>query len=222
MKFGQLLQQRCSIFPPEVSEKVLNYKHLKKSISNFTKSRAAGADVDAVQFLEDWMILFRREVHKFNAYFVEAADEEEFNVAQYEADHKHKKPVPRADVKESYIAAQELKFFVELNKVAARKILKKLVKNFPEHDAMLWYTQEGLELPAFQDTMYPIIRRLVAIHAHMFHDGKCNLAEMELDYSTSCSSEVLSYLMEVEDLHAMPDLSSVPHFYASQSASVNT
>eukprot|EP01063_Lacrimia_lanifica_P019934 TRINITY_DN27330_c0_g1_i1.p2 TRINITY_DN27330_c0_g1~~TRINITY_DN27330_c0_g1_i1.p2 ORF type:complete len:247 (+),score=119.01 TRINITY_DN27330_c0_g1_i1:77-817(+) len=202
MKFCQRLRrQKEDIFDDEACSQILDYKRLKKAISTL-KARIVeeGLDEEAIAAgVQEWLEDFEEEAHKFDSYFQGEIAVCEDEAAAFEQNLNSTQCTSKNALKEAYLSLQELKFFVELNKEATRKILKKMDKNVPGHNTMQWREDVGPTLLSFQDTtLQQLIQRLTSVYAALYHSNRAKLAEMELDYYVSCVSDLFSYMIENE------------------------
>ena len=223
MKFGQRLKEQREVFGDgDVMSHILDYKMLKKRISLAEKALEEEKAVSP-EVVSEWMRAFKDEVGKFDAHVEQEAREvaEEVDAVEEEAGgdadaSKKNKLCGKSSLKDLYLRAKELEFFVDLNKTAARKILKKFDKNLPGHNVSEWRDEECKQLFSFQDDTHVVElgRRVMAVYSGMRKKAKktpttpfadlhksSNIrnAEMELDYHVSCVSDVLAYMMHHAD-----------------------
>ena len=159
MKFCQRLRSQREVFGDEVVESIVDYKLLKKRISLLVQNNEGGvvstADVAA------WMEGFFAEVRKFDRYYVDT-------VRHIDRDLATAASATKTDLKELYLRVKELAFFVNLNKTAVRKILKKFDKNIAGHNVGRWREVGALSLPSYQETrLTDMSQGIVQLYAGM-------------------------------------------------------
>eukprot|EP01064_Diplonema_japonicum_P025789 TRINITY_DN37213_c0_g1_i1.p1 TRINITY_DN37213_c0_g1~~TRINITY_DN37213_c0_g1_i1.p1 ORF type:complete len:208 (+),score=37.91 TRINITY_DN37213_c0_g1_i1:91-714(+) len=195
MKFGQRLIEQRAVLEGDALRSVLDYKKLKKAISNLKKECTTREITEGET--GEWMEIFTEEVAQFEEYMRGAVEDCSETVEQCEKLFEAKKPQKRTSLKDIYLEIQELRFLVDLNQTATRKILKKFDKNVPGHGVSSWRTEIGAEL--FERNMEPLrvlTQKLTAIYAALHHSNRCKIAEMELDYHVSCVSDLFSFMMD--------------------------
>eukprot|EP01064_Diplonema_japonicum_P004764 TRINITY_DN13125_c0_g1_i1.p1 TRINITY_DN13125_c0_g1~~TRINITY_DN13125_c0_g1_i1.p1 ORF type:complete len:221 (+),score=67.19 TRINITY_DN13125_c0_g1_i1:50-664(+) len=192
MKFCQRLREQREVFDGDIVKYLLDYKKLKKRIGVIKKGSGEATKDD----IELWMRGFKEEVQKFDGYFNETMKECEEEVESYEKSLGLRRPVKKTAIKDAYVSLQELKFFLELNRTATRKILKKLDKNVSGYNVSGWREEEGNDLfSSKEEPLGELSQRLTSVYAALFHGSRAKIAEMELDYHVSCVSDLFSFMM---------------------------
>eukprot|EP01059_Diplonema_ambulator_P023281 TRINITY_DN38705_c0_g1_i1.p1 TRINITY_DN38705_c0_g1~~TRINITY_DN38705_c0_g1_i1.p1 ORF type:complete len:229 (+),score=80.64 TRINITY_DN38705_c0_g1_i1:71-688(+) len=195
MKFGQRLIEQREVLEGDALQSVLDYKKLKKAISVLKKDKETREITQADA--DDWMQQFTEEVECFVKYMQRAVEESEVVVEQCERDFEAKKPQKRTQLKDIYVTIQELKFLVDLNHTATRKILKKFDKVIPGYNLSAWRSEKGTAI--FDTCAEPISQlsqRLTTVYAALYSSNRCKIAEMELDYHVSCISDLFCFMMD--------------------------
>eukprot|EP01060_Flectonema_neradi_P006940 TRINITY_DN1479_c1_g6_i1.p1 TRINITY_DN1479_c1_g6~~TRINITY_DN1479_c1_g6_i1.p1 ORF type:complete len:223 (+),score=45.30 TRINITY_DN1479_c1_g6_i1:54-671(+) len=193
MKFGQSMKQQRLVFSNSVAKYVIDYKALKKSIGVMKKETDKEIQENMIA---EWLKKFTQEMKKFDNYFQENADEIQEDMNEIES-KLSENPPNKPDLKEQYLAIQELRFFMNLNKTAARKILKKLDKQLPGEHGKTWSDKNLDGLCAYrEDPLKDLSQRTSSIYATSFCKNRARIAEMELDYHVSCvTPDIFSYTM---------------------------
>ena len=193
MKFGQSIKEQRLVFSNSVAKYIIDYKSLKKTIGVMKKE----ADKEQKDILiKDWVKSFSIEMRKFDKYFEEAVEDIEEEMLELEK-HLTVNSPKKPDLKELYHSIQELRFFMNLNKTAARKILKKLDKQIPGEHGKNWSNTNFQKLYAYRsDPLGDLAQRTASIYASSFCQNRARIAEMELDYHVSCvNPDIFSYTM---------------------------
>eukprot|EP01060_Flectonema_neradi_P001244 TRINITY_DN10735_c0_g1_i1.p1 TRINITY_DN10735_c0_g1~~TRINITY_DN10735_c0_g1_i1.p1 ORF type:complete len:229 (+),score=53.31 TRINITY_DN10735_c0_g1_i1:64-687(+) len=193
MKFGQSIKEQRLVFSNSVAKYIIDYKALKKRIGVMKKQEDK---TEQQTMLQDWLKCFGSEMTKFDKYFEEAVEEIEEEMEELET-HITDVPPKKPDLKEIYHTVQELRFFMNLNKTAARKILKKLDKQLKGEHGKSWFATNRGNLFAYRDDpLKDLAQRTSSIYASSFCQNRARIAEMELDYHVSCvNPDIFSYTM---------------------------
>eukprot|EP00754_Rhynchopus_humris_P017987 Rhum_TRINITY_DN14589_c25_g1::Rhum_TRINITY_DN14589_c25_g1_i1::g.100445::m.100445 len=195
MKFGQRLKTQSEVFEEydEAKQSVLDYKLLKKKIGCLRCSLEAGELCQAL--VDAWKDEFRAQVSKCAAFYREQLDDVQSEVADYLESNGR---VKKAAMKDCYMRLKELSFFVDLNKTAVRKILKKFDKLLPCHPTSEWSNDMEYECcngELCDDLLAQLTEKYAASCSCSQHQ-----AGMQLDYHVSCMSNLLSYMMQNTEL----------------------
>eukprot|EP01061_Rhynchopus_euleeides_P003564 TRINITY_DN12835_c0_g1_i1.p1 TRINITY_DN12835_c0_g1~~TRINITY_DN12835_c0_g1_i1.p1 ORF type:complete len:209 (+),score=52.91 TRINITY_DN12835_c0_g1_i1:292-918(+) len=195
MKFCQKLREQREVLDGDAVPEVLDYKRLKKMISFLREQHAADPTLtdDSV---EQWMKHFRAEVKKFDEHVIKEVEDLQAETCAHESCLGTSKTVDKNVLKDCYLRVKELEFFVELNKTAVRKILKKFDKNVPGYDLSEWRDgDECKSLKCYDNDAEQLRHRVTSVYAAMYKGNRAKQAEMELDCHVSCVSDVLAYMM---------------------------
>jgi len=206
MKFGRKMREQSEdVFDDETIEAALNYKLLKKIISQLKDEGRMEADA-----CKDWLSKFNVEVQKFEEKF-----KSQLTVVEEEVD-KAVEGKNKTALKAAYYDVQELRLFAELNRTGCRKILKKFDKNIPGHDVGVGFSDTQSTLAVVQ--MQPKLEELSDQVARTYNPEDARVAKMELDYHVSCVSDLFAYILshsaqaprDKESTAGPPSLASSP------------